>query len=195
MMRVKRLYFRPCLLGLSIAAALIGCGRSGDTGRVTPEAVVDTSVRWTGDDSERLATAIVKDFLSRPWRDLFKQDNKRLPCVAVDTIRNLSNEDIPVASFVNDIGRVITQSGRAMFIPRGNRPPDTTALPPSAGNPPGDSLRAPDFTLRGDLNTLIETEKDNKVKYYRLNLELIEVRSGHRYWMGEQRVKRVLRTE
>ena len=56
---------------------------------------------------------------------------------------------------------------------------------------PGQEAGA-DFMLKGTLNSIVDEIKGKRVVYYQVNLELIDMISNRKVWIGEKKIKKVV---
>jgi penicillin-binding protein activator len=47
-----------------------------------------------------------------------------------------------------------------------------------------------DFILQGDISSIIDSYKKEKVRYYQLNLELTNLETSELVWMGDKKIKK-----
>ena len=56
----------------------------------------------------------------------------------------------------------------------------------------GEELGA-DFMLQGSINTISDRVEGKEVKYYQVNLELIDIQSQRKAWIGEKKIKKLVK--
>ncbi|MDH3251819.1 MAG: penicillin-binding protein activator LpoB, partial [Ignavibacteria bacterium] len=49
-----------------------------------------------------------------------------------------------------------------------------------------------DFMLQGDIVSIIDQEGGEKVKYYQVNMELVNIESNRKVWIGEKKIKKYI---
>ena len=49
-----------------------------------------------------------------------------------------------------------------------------------------------DFLLRGDITSITDQEGGDQVKYYQVNLELVNMESNRKAWVGEKKIKKLI---
>src|SRR5437899_12907915 len=105
-------------LGWCAGAALLvrtGCASTTITHvDATPD--TDLSGHWNDADSRMVAEEMVKEALSGPWLETYARANNRRPVVVVGTLTNRSHEHINVQTFINDLPRALTNSGKVTFV-------------------------------------------------------------------------------
>jgi uncharacterized protein (TIGR02722 family) len=191
---------RP-LAGLCLGVALLfwgGCA-STSVSRVDAASVTDLSGRWNDTDSRMVAEAMVKDALSQPWLSNYSNANRRAPVVVVGTIANRSHEHINVQTFISDLERELTNSGRVTFVAgRGEREEIREERRQQAANslestqkPPGKEIGA-DYLLRGDISTIEDEAEGTKAVYYQVDLEMVDLANNVKSWFGQKKIKKVV---
>jgi len=175
-----------------------GCA-STTVERVKPEEAIDLSGRWNDTDSRLVAEEMIKDLVSRPWLDNFVEKNKKQPTVIVGTVVNRSHEHISVQTFTKDLERELTNSGQVQFVAskgereeiREERTEQMIHATEETAKGVGKEIGA-DYMLKGVLNTIQDEEKGTKVVYYQINLEMIDIESNVKVWLGDKKIKKVV---
>jgi len=189
---------------VAIAAACIvlyaGCGGGGKVvSRIEPDKTVDLSGDWNDTDSRLVAQEMIQDVLSRPWIADFKGEKQRTPDVIVGTVRNRSDEHIQTITFIKNLERELINSGRVNFV--ANKEERTEVRDERADqqeNASPESMKkfqkeaGADFLLRGDISTIVDQEGGDKVKYYQVNLELVNIETNRKAWIGEKKIKKFI---
>jgi len=182
-----------------LLVVLIGGCASTTVERVKPEEAIDLSGRWNDTDSRLVAEEMIKDLVSRLWLDNFVEKNKKQPTVIVGTVVNRSHEHISVQTFTKDLERELTNSGRVQFVAskgereeiREERTEQMIHATEETAKGVGKEIGA-DYMLKGVLNTIQDEEKGTKVVYYQINLEMIDIESNVKVWLGDKKIKKVV---
>ncbi len=182
-----------------VILAMIGGCASTSVERVRPEEAIDLSGRWNDTDSRLVAEEMMKDLLSRPWLDNYVEKNKKQPTVIVGAVVNRSHEHISVQTFTKDLERELTNSGRVQFVAskgereeiREERAEQMIHATEETAKGIGKETGA-DYMLKGVLNTIQDEEKGTKVVYYQINLEMIDIESNVKVWLGDKKIKKVV---
>ncbi len=182
-----------------LLVVLIGGCASTTVERIKPEEAIDLSGRWNDTDSRLVAEEMIKDLVSRPWLDNFVEKNKKQPTVIVGTVVNRSHEHISVQTFTKDLERELTNSGRVQFVAskgereeiREERTEQMIHATEETAKGIGKEIGA-DYMLKGVLNTIQDEEKGTKVVYYQINLEMIDIESNVKVWLGDKKIKKVV---
>lgn len=190
-----------CTVPLALCAltVLVGCGSAKNVTRIEPGVVTDLSGRWNDTDSRMVAETMVKQALGSPWLDQYTQRAKRKPVVIVGTIRNRSHEHIDVSTFVNDLSRELTNSGKVTFVAgqeereeiRQERLEQATHAREDTQKAPGKEIGA-DFMLKGDISTILDEADGTKAVYYQVDLEMIDLENNVKSWFGQKKLKKVI---
>ena len=99
---------------LSVLSILAGCSGTKVT-RVAANSTIDLSGKWNDADSRMVSEELLKDCLDHPWYQAWQTTGK-VPTVVVGEMRNRSNEHINMETFVNDLQRVLVNSGKVDFV-------------------------------------------------------------------------------
>lgn len=188
------------LIGAILAAAMVGGCATKQVKRIETEKVIDLSGRWNDTDSRLVAEEMISDALSRPWIGNFQQKHRNMPTVIVGTVANKSHEHISVQTFTNDLERELTNSGRVQFVAsrsergelREERTDQQTQSSQETAKGLGKEIAA-DFMLQGNINTIEDEEKGEKVVYYQVTLELVNIETNVKVWFGDKKIKKYIK--
>jgi len=194
---------RSCIIILALVlipvVLITGCGPSKTVSRVDPSTTIDLSGEWNDTDSRLVAEEMIGDVLARPWVGEFKGAKQRPPDVIVGTVRNRSSEHIATLAFIKNLERELINSGRVNFV--ANKEERTEVREERADQQEYSSEESmkkfqqeagADFMLRGDITTIIDQEGGEKVKFYQVNLELVNIETNRKAWIGEKKIKKVV---
>ena len=197
-MRPARIY--PSAIAAACIALYAGCGGGGKVvSRIEPDKTVDLSGDWNDTDSRLVAQEMIQDVLSRTWIADFKSEKQRAPDVIVGTVRNRSDEHIQTIPFIKNLEKELINSGRVNFV--ANKEERTEVRDERADqqeNASPESMKkfqkeaGADFLLRGDISTIVDQEGGDKVKYYQVNLELVNIETNRKAWIGEKKIKKFI---
>jgi len=177
-----------------------GCGGKS-VKRIDADEVRDLSGRWNDTDSRLVSEEMIQDVVSRPWMSQFKsKSGGKLPVVIVGTVRNLSHEHISVQTFTKDLERSLLNSGEVDFVAsssereelREERKDQATQSREDTAKEHGMEIGA-DFMLKGSINTIQDKEGGDTVMFYQVNLELIDIESNKKVWIGEKKIKKFIK--
>jgi len=189
-----RVYWAVMLSSLLVA----GC--STTVTRMDVNETVDLSGEWNDTDSRLVADEMIRDALSHPWTSNFAGEKGRAPTVIVGTVRNLSHEHINVKTFVADMERALINSGRVEFVAssdergeiRAERKDQDLNATEATRNEAGQEIGA-DFMLTGQINTIVDAEDDEQVRYYQVDLTMISMANNKKVWLGQKKIKKLVK--
>jgi hypothetical protein len=194
--------FRNVLVVLMVCISLVlvaGCG--GKTvARVATDSTMDLSGKWNDTDSRLVSEEMIRDVLSRPWLNRFVGANGgKLPVVIIGSVRNRSHEHINVQTFTKDLERSLTNSGEVEFVAsamereelRAERTDQMMNASEATTSEQGMETGA-NFMLQGAINTIEDREGGQRVMFYQINLELIDLQSNKKVWIGEKKIKKFI---
>jgi uncharacterized protein (TIGR02722 family) len=181
------------LLSLTFLAS--SCGGT-KVARVQSDSTIDLSGRWNDTDSRLVAEEMIKDALNQRW--IYKwEESKKIPTVIVGRMANKSHEHISVEAFVKDIERALLNSGRVEFVAsRSERQQIRDEVEDQQSYTSADTRsdigeeQGADLMLTGTISTIVDREGKRSVIFYQVNMELIELESTKKVWIGEKKIKK-----
>lgn len=193
-MRLKGIFVATLVATL----ALTSCA-STKVDRLAADKQVDLSGRWNDTDSQLVASAMVSDVVSRPWITEFTEVSKRKPVVIVGDVRNRSTEHIETLVFTKSLERELINSGRVKFVAsseersgvRVERNSQQTEASPETMKKLGQETGA-DFYLSGVITSVTDAVDGQKVVFYKVNLELINITTNEKVWIGDKEIKKLI---
>ncbi|MDI6767809.1 MAG: penicillin-binding protein activator LpoB [Bacteroidota bacterium] len=193
-----RPYYIFFILGLLIIA-LNGCTSQKTVTRVDPGTTIDLSGEWNDTDSRLVAEEMIKDVLSKAWLGEYKGEKQRNPTVIVGTVKNRTSEHIQTVTFIKDLERELINSSRVEFVAnKEEREEVREERSDQQENASDETIKrfrqetGADFMLRGDITTIIDQAGGEKVKYYQVNLELVNIETNKKVWIGDKKIKKVV---
>jgi penicillin-binding protein activator len=181
-------------LYLVLPLLLAGC--STKVSRVQSDSTIDLSGRWNDADSRLVAEQMIGECLGQKWLYKWDSQNKR-PIVIVGTITNRSHEHISTEAFSKDIERALLNSGKVNFVAskaeREEMRDEKADQQANASAQTAKSLHeetGADLMMKGTLNSIVDQEGSDAVVYYQVNMELIELESNMKVWIGEKKIKK-----
>jgi len=197
---MKRYQAAIIILFLTITFLMPGCASGPVVERKAVDTTIDLSGRWNDTDSRMVSEEMIKDCLSRPWLQRFKIKHGGEPTVIVGRVKNRSHEHINVQTFVKDLERTLINSGQVQFVAskeeragiRQERKDMAKHASDETMKGPGQETGA-DFMLIGVINTIRDDIGKKAVMYYQTNLELINLSSNIKVWIGEKKIKKLIK--
>jgi len=124
----------------------------------------------------------------------------RKPVVIVGTVRNLSSEHIQTEPFTKDLERELINSGRLTFVAnpleRGELRQERQEQQTWAREETQKRLAAEtgaDYMLQGGIKTIIDQEGREQVKFYQVDLELVQLETNEKAWIGSKKIKKYVK--
>jgi len=183
------------IVALGAILVLSSCASTPKVTRVDVSEQIDLSGLWNDTDSQMVSAEMIKDVTSRAWIDDFAMKSQTKPRVIVGTILNKSHEHINTSTFVIDLQRELTNSGRVIFVASKDERSEvreekvdqaqnaSVQTAKSAGQEQG-----ADFMLKGEINTIIDQAGKMQVRYYQINLQLVNILTSEKVWIGEKKI-------
>ena len=177
---------------------LASCNRQ--VTRINPDQQVDLSGRWNDTDSKLVAEEMIQDVTGRPWHNDFRIENDRKPVVIVGYVQNKSSEHIESETFIKDIEREFINSGFVRVVSnaefreklREERAEQGEFASPETQAKWGKELGA-DFMMFGVITAVTDSYKKEKVVNYKVNLELTNIETNEKVWIGDKEIKKYIK--
>jgi len=190
--------FSRATWGALLALGLLG-GCAPSVTRMDAGEQKDLSGAWNDTDSRLVSEEMIKDALSHPWIDNYVRARKKPPVVIVGDFRNLSHEHINTNTFVADIERALINSGRVEFVAsraergdvREERKDQDIHAREDTRKAMGQEIGA-DYMLKGTINTIIDAADRTQVRYYQVDLTLINLADNRKVWVGQKKIKKLV---
>lgn len=183
---------------LVVVLISVACNRQ--VTRINPDQQVDLSGRWNDTDSKLVAEEMIKDVTGRPWHNNFRIEASRKPVVIVGYVQNKSTEHIEPETFIKDIEREFINSGFVRVVSnaefreklREERAEQGEFASPETQAKWGKELGA-DFMMFGVITAQTDSYKKEKVVNYKVNLELANVETNEKVWLGDKEIKKFIK--
>ena len=121
------------------------------------------------------------------------------PTVIVGSVQNRSSEHINTRTFAKDLERAFVNSGRVRLVASSNeRSGMREERIDQLRNSTLDSAKSmgkeigADFMLIGGINTIIDEAGGTSVRFYQVELELINLETNEKVWIGQKKIKKVV---
>lgn len=190
------------LAALSVAG--VGCGPPKKVTRTSAESTKggDLSGYWNDIDAEMVAKTMMKQCMESPWAsDFQEQSGGKKPIVKLmGVMKRTDDRNVNEQYFTKQLERQLLNSGRVRVVAAWGQDninvvekawqvvhvSDETAK--TQGNETG-----ADFTLQTVVNSQNETDGAGKaVRAYLVNMELVNVETNEKVWIGEQKIRKVI---
>jgi hypothetical protein len=177
-------------------AAFAGCAKKTVT-RIDEGSTIDLSGRWNDTDSRLVSEEMIRDCLSKPWKAQAWEARKRKPIVIVGRVRNKSSEHIATGTFIGDIERAFVNTGEAEVVASKDEREDVRDERADQQSNASDETmkkwgreRGADYMLSGEINSITDEEKGERVVFYQIDMTLIDLETNAKAWIGQKKIKK-----
>ncbi|MCA9400523.1 MAG: penicillin-binding protein activator LpoB [Candidatus Omnitrophica bacterium] len=179
---------------------LAGCSSAPIVTREEIKERIDLSGHWNDYDSQLVSEEMVQDCLSSAWVDNFIMEEGRKPVVIVGDVINRSHEHINAEVFLKFLEREVLNSGRVIFVAgaeereqlRAEREDQRQGFTAVESMARFGRERGADFMLIGSINSVKDEIKKKYVIFYQTNLELVDLETNEKVWIGQQEIKKTV---
>jgi uncharacterized protein (TIGR02722 family) len=187
------------VLIILISIFLCSCISQRQVTRVDESSTYDLSGRWNDVDSQMVSEEMIEESLTGYWLHDFLKDYNRKPVLIVGLIKNKTTEHISTDVFIKDIERAYINSGEVRVVQAGHareelrreRSNQVHNLAVETTMRWGRELGA-DFILQGVMNSITDQYNNQKVVFYQTDLEISNIETGEKVWMGTKKIKKVI---
>ncbi len=189
---------RRSFAALAVAVVVVGCSQGTRVTRLDPETTIDLSGFWNDTDSRLVAEALIDDAMNFPWaRRFMQQNNGEIPAVIFGSVRNRTTEHIAVNAFLRDMEAAFLRTGLTRVVAdpeqrsqiREEREDQQQNASAATRARMRNELGA-DFMLVGEITSIEDVEGNREVIYYQVDLNLTDLESSERVWIGQHRIKK-----
>jgi uncharacterized protein (TIGR02722 family) len=137
--------------------------------------------------------------MSRPWRTEFTAVKGKKPMVIIGNIKNKTTEHIESETFIKDIEKAYINSGLVGVVQaaearkelREERNDQQTYSSEETKKKWGLEKGA-DFMLNGVITSIVDQYGKNKVVFYQIDLELTDLQTNEKVWIGDKKIKKAI---
>jgi hypothetical protein len=189
------------LSALMMLMLITACRPTNKVTRIDPSSTTDLSGRWNDTDARLVAEEMISDALSKPWLNQFNRNNQKPPVAIVGNVRNETMEHIDTEVFTKEMERAFVNSGSVSVVAsseeraqiREERADQQVNASYETTKRMAQELGA-DFMLIGNISSIVDETVDNRTLavFYTVNLELINVESNQKVWIGNKKIKKLI---
>ncbi len=186
-------------LGFVLTMLLLAGGCATSVERMDAGQVKDLSGAWNDTDSQQVSEEMIRDVLSRGWMAEFMNNKNRQPALIVGEVRNLSHEHINVNTFVADMERALINAGKVKFVASSTERNEIRTERKDMDLNASEATRkamgqeqGADFMLKGTINTIIDASGSTQVRFYQVDLTLINLVDNNKVWIGQKKIKKLV---
>jgi len=168
--------------------------------RIDPDTQVDLSGRWNDTDSKLVANEMIKDVLARPWRANYEQKAGKKPTVIVGSVRNKTSEHIDAVPFIKAMEREFINSGVVSVVQSGDERNqlreernEQQIFASEESKKKWGKEKGADYMMNGTISSIIDQYKNQRIIYYKVNLELTDLETNEKVWIGEKEIKKYVK--
>lgn len=191
---------KKILLILSIASiTVLSACKSRKVERIDPSQQTDLSGRWNDTDSRLVSNEMISDCMAKPWRTEFTTAKGKKPVVIVGTVRNKTTEHIEAETFIKDIEKAYINSGLVSVVQAGDARKELREERNDQQTFSSDDTKkkwglekGADFMLNGVITSIVDQYGKNKVVYYQIDLELTNLETNEKVWIGDKKIKKAI---
>ncbi len=185
-------------LGLLTAFVLGSCSRK--VARVDTQSQIDISGRWNDTDSRLASEELTAQLISGSWISNHLLEKSKKPVIIVGLVRNKSHEHIDAETFIKDIEKAIIKNDNVRLVQggqmrdelRGERADQQDNASNSTVKKFGLETGA-DYMLQGNITSIVDAHKREKVVYYQIDLELTHLETNEKVWIGDKKIKKLVK--
>ena len=197
--KLKLIKMRTISFLVVLAVCFVGCETTKHVTRVDPKEQIDLSGRWNDTDSRLVAEEMVKDGLARVWLTDYIEAKGKKPVIIVGLVKNRTSEHISTEAFIKDIEREFINSGKVKLVQGGaardelrDERADQQEFSSAATVKKWGREKGADFIMQGTLNSIFDSNNKEKVVYYQTDLELTDLETNEKVWIGSKKIKKVV---
>ena len=187
------------LMILSVSVLFSGC-QTVTTDMVAVDSITDIGDSWNDTDSRLVADEMIDDVLKGGWlKHYYRKNGDKNPTVIVGRVKDRTMEDLNSEIFIHNLQIALVNSGMVDFVAnaserievRGEREGQASYASEETANFDGEEIGA-DYMLKGEVNRLVNRDGKKAVKFYQVNLTLINVETNKKVWIGEKKIKKLI---
>jgi hypothetical protein len=188
----KRLALTAVVCALAVAV-LAGCGGT-KVANVDPRTEGYLTGRWNDSDARAVAEELIPQCLESPWLPEFRgQHGDQRPRILIAYIENNTSEHINTDIFMNELQRVVINSGAVRFVADEAvreelmREVDWQRGMAKGGGVSDDvdrGVSGADFMMLGVVNSVVDQADQSAIVYYKVDLSLTDLRNWEKVWIG-----------
>ncbi len=186
------------IIGIASLTVLNAC-KSRKVERIDPTQQTDLSGRWNDTDSRLVSNEMISDCMAKPWRTDFTTAKGKKPVVIIGTVRNKTTEHIESETFIKDIEKAFINSGLVTVVQAGearkelrDERNDQQTFSSETTKKKWGLEKGADFMLNGVITSIVDEYGKNKVVYYQVDLELTNLETNEKVWIGDKKIKKAI---
>lgn len=191
-------------LALAVPALVAGCGPKKTVSRTAADSTEggDLSGYWNDTDANLVAKEMITDVMQNAWAADFQSSNggKKPVVKLMGVIKKTDDRNVNTDFFGKQLERQLLNSGRVRVVAAwGQDNVNTIEKARQSEHASDDTVKSQgnetgaDFTLQTVVNSQNDTDGGGKsVRAYIVNMELVNVESNEKVWIGEKMIRKVI---
>lgn len=179
---------------------LFSCGPSINVTRVSTDSAIDLSGKWNDTDAQMVSKEMLDQMFGSGWINKYKNEHKgKTPVLIVGNISNKTSEHINTQIFSKEIEKYCINSGLVDFVASSDeRKEIREERLEQQENASMETIKqigketGADFMLKGIISSTEDAIDGIKAVYYQVNLELINIETNKKSWIGDKKIKKVI---
>lgn len=178
---------------------MVGCSSNPKVMRVHRDSQIDLSGNWNDTDARMVSRELIQDALAQPWIENFMKSKGRNPMVIIGDIVNRTSEHINTQVVSKEWEVAVLNSGRVQFVASPEERDQVRAeredqnkggwTNPETAAAMGRETGA-DYMMIGSVNEVTDEVKRKAVRFFQVNLELIDLTTNAKVWFGQKEIKK-----
>jgi hypothetical protein len=156
----------------------------------------DLSGEWNDTDADLVALAIIQECLASSWPETWTQAHGgKKPVIRLYPIRNRTTGYIDYRYFTKQIEAALVRSGRLDVIAGLDEVRSSDGSDGEVGDTGAEMGRdesGADFVLNGWVLSQEDQEGSREVRAYLTSIEIIEVASQKKAWVGQKKIRKLI---
>ncbi len=194
---------RTVVLLLMVAVGLCGCASHRVVERADPRKVLDYQSRFDEDDAREVSAHLIADARGQPWLEQWQAAQGTRPVVIVGDVTNDTSDYIETRFVTKALERELLRSGRVDLVAAADERDQIRAERRQSHDwSRPDTVKRMAFELGADMmligwigeNVEVSRDRARRIQYYQISLELVEVESNRKVWIGTHEIEKRSRT-
>jgi uncharacterized protein (TIGR02722 family) len=186
-----------------LAAGPWGCAPQRVVDRVDPVLVLDYQDRFDEDDAREVSAYLVADALDRPWIEQWRAAHGDPPTIIVGDLANDTSDYIDTMLITKALEQDLLNSGRVALVAAADQRDSVRAERRQARDwSRPETVKRMAYELGADMmlvgrigeNVEVSRDRSRRIHYYQVSLELLDVESNRKAWIGTHEIEKRSRT-
>jgi uncharacterized protein (TIGR02722 family) len=143
---------------------------------------------------------MIESSLKGAWRGEFETTFKKKPTVIVGVIKNRTSEQIDPTAFIKNLEAAFINSGAVKVVQSSDERSqvrdernDQQQFSSEETKKKWGKEKGADFMINGVMTSVVDQYKNQRTVQYQVNLELTDLESNEKVWIGEKQIKKYIK--